>query len=255
MKTLNEVVNYQYGLAVNESGIFYGFLVNATWMPATLRISADKMTLIDELYMSHSGNKYISPYLDNLLNGVAGSWLMARSRICSLINTLYTIQWKKLFDAYDLIYDPIGNYDMEEKMTNDITTMAHGKTETKSFTNRETETGRDYTRTPNTTVTDEKNVYGYNSSAPSPDRKDVVKETGTEDIDETVTTKERGSEVIGNSGTDTNTRNYTLTRSGNIGVTTSQQMLESELDLWSIIENFQKYVFPALDNLLTIPIY
>lgn len=256
MLTLNEVIDFQYGQAVNQNGIFHGFLTNATWLPISLRTDAQKMTFIDELYMSRSGNKYISPYLDNQLNNsVTATWINARARICSLINTLYTKQWKKLFDAYDLTYDPVDNYDMTESMTNDITTFVHGKTETKSFTNRETEVERDYTRTPNLTETITSDVYGYNSANAVHDRKQVISDTGTEDIDDTVTTKERGTETLGNTGTDTNTRNYTLTRSGNIGVTTSQQMLQSEFDLWGAIEIFQQYVFPALDNLITLPIY
>lgn len=45
-----------------------------------------------------------------------------------------------------------------------------------------------------------------------------------------------------------------LTRRGNIGVTTSQQMIESEIKLWQW--NFIKnVVYPLADELLTIPMY
>jgi hypothetical protein len=65
--------------------------------------------------------------------------------------------------------------------------------------------------------------------------------------------------------TDTTTRNLTdaetgetetvreLTRSGNIGVTTSQQMIQSSIDLWQW--NFFNQVFEDLDTLLTISTY
>lgn len=65
--------------------------------------------------------------------------------------------------------------------------------------------------------------------------------------------------------TDTTTRNLTdaetgetetvreLTRSGNIGVTTSQQMIQSSIDLWQW--NFYNQVFEDLDTLLTISTY
>ena len=56
------------------------------------------------------------------------------------------------------------------------------------------------------------------------------------------------------SGSDTDTRNYTLTRAGNIGVTTSQQMIESERNLW-LWDFFHKVVFPDVDRILTISIY
>ena len=55
-------------------------------------------------------------------------------------------------------------------------------------------------------------------------------------------------------GSDTSTRNYTLERSGNIGVTTSQQMIESERELW-LWNFFYKIVFPDVDRILAIDIY
>ena len=45
-----------------------------------------------------------------------------------------------------------------------------------------------------------------------------------------------------------------LTRSGNIGVTTSQQMIESERQLW-LWNFFYKVVFPDVDKVLTLAIY
>ena len=45
----------------------------------------------------------------------------------------------------------------------------------------------------------------------------------------------------------------TLTRKGNIGVTTTQQMIQSEIDLWRW--NFFKSVFKDIDSILTLRIY
>ena len=95
----------------------------------------------------------------------------------------------------------------------------------------------------------------------------------TYDIEEgdngTVTTVKSGSNEIsydieeGNngtitdvdSGTDTQTRNYTLNRSGNIGVTTTQQMIQAEIDLRKLHDFFRSIVYPDLDRVLTIEIY
>lgn len=49
------------------------------------------------------------------------------------------------------------------------------------------------------------------------------------------------------------TYNTTLTRSGNIGVTTSQQMLESSIKLWEW--SFFETVFKDLDQILTLDTY
>lgn len=56
-----------------------------------------------------------------------------------------------------------------------------------------------------------------------------------------------------NAGTSTNQNTRTLTRSGNIGVTTSQQMMQSEIELWKW--NFIEQMFADIDNLLTLKIY
>lgn len=90
------------------------------------------------------------------------------------------------------------------------------------------ETVKDYDHTINA----DSSTYGFNSSNPVP--------TG------------EGSNTT--TGTDTETRNYELTRSGNIGVTTSQQMIESERNLW-VWNFFEKVVFPDVNRVLTIPIY
>ena len=63
-----------------------------------------------------------------------------------------------------------------------------------------------------------------------------------------------GTQTQAESGTDTQTRNYTLRRHGNIGVTTSQQMLESERSVW-LWNFFRQVVYPDVDRVLSIPIY
>lgn len=78
---------------------------------------------------------------------------------------------------------------------------------------------------------------------------------------ETVTSKKGGTTTDAQtsestdktSETGSNTNNHTLTRKGNIGVTTSQQMAQSEIDLWQW--NFFEQVFRDIDTLLTLPIY
>lgn len=54
-------------------------------------------------------------------------------------------------------------------------------------------------------------------------------------------------------GTTSHNQDRTLTRKGNIGVTTSQQMLQSERALW--IWSFFSQVFQDIDQVITLPIY
>ena len=78
--------------------------------------------------------------------------------------------------------------------------------------------------------------------------------TGTVEMSHNVTDRDTGTQDTVSGGTDTDTRNYLLRRSGNIGVTTSQQMIQAERDLW-MWDFFHSVVFPDVDRVLTIPIY
>ena len=125
-------------------------------------------------------------------------------------------------------------------------------------------------------------LYAFNSSDPVPisksdtqtDSKSKETQTGTyetkreisgeKDVDtERTGTYETKREIegekiteTGHTGTyeDKTTYNSTLTRSGNIGVTTSQQMIEQEINLWKW-NYFRDVVFPDVANALTISLY
>lgn len=74
----------------------------------------------------------------------------------------------------------------------------------------------------------------------------------TETAGGTVNTSHTGTDSTSGSSSDTTQR--TLTRSGNIGVTTSQQMIEAERNLWNW-NFFNEVLYPDLDELLTLQIY
>ena len=74
----------------------------------------------------------------------------------------------------------------------------------------------------------------------------------TETAGGTVNTSHTGTDST--SGTSSDTTQRTLTRSGNIGVTTSQQMIEAERNLWDW-NFFNEVLYPDLDELLTLQIY
>lgn len=136
--------------------------------------------------------------------------------------------WTRMWEALQAEYAPLENYDMTEQMTNDATTKTYGKSTTRTDNLTHTKTGYD-------TDANERGVYGFNSPADTP----VQDSTGTNRADYNTTESDGGTQGVAESGSDTETRNYLLTRSGNIGVTTSQQMLESEIELrskWNMCE-------------------
>lgn len=164
--------------------------------------------------------------------------------------------WEKIWEALQEEYKPLENYSMLERMTNDVTQKAYGKTTTRTDNLSHSKTGNDTntpnlteTETPNITNARDRGVYGFNSQPNNavPDSEETETETGTKTTattgtsrtDYNTTESDTGTQTAADTGTDTETRNYQLTREGNIGVTTSQQMLESEIELrckWNMCE-------------------
>ena len=309
--TLNEI----FPAWMDDGGIFSAFEETGTAPWRNANISPDLLNL--EYHGNQSGEKTISPALLAVTGGDALTEA-GRLRLAANLIARYGVKWEKLWNTLSLEYNPIENYSMVEKMTDDRTVdaygrettrtdnLSHGKTgtDTQSPNTTETETpDTTETETPNTTETETPNTtetntinksnathnttHGFNTSAgvPSDDteeteqgtesktytgnvekhrtgtikrtRAGTVKHTrtGTEQTTYNTTETDTGTQKTTDGGQDTHTRNYNLARSGNIGVTTSQQMLQSERDLWQMWDYFRDTVFPDLDRFLTLPIY
>lgn len=136
--------------------------------------------------------------------------------------------WQKLDATLHLEYNPIENYDrkedIEEKRTTERTTS-----DTASGTNGETNAEE---RTENETTLHD--VSAENASNYQPDSKDTVTGGGTSSYRRDIDTS---SETSGEENT-TDTFTHSNRTHGNIGVMTSQQMIQSERDLvrYSLIE-------------------
>lgn len=130
--------------------------------------------------------------------------------------------------------------DSTEKRTESGTTdETRTETETQDTIGKRTESGTtDETRTETSTH----------------DENRTQTDTGTDKTTYDVTETDLESGSVKEGGRDTHTRSYTLTRSGNIGVTTSQQMIESERNLW-FWNFFIDTVFPNVDDVLTLRVY
>ena len=118
--------------------------------------------------------------------------------------------FKRWVDALAIEYEPLENYDRHEDWTDTLDSDGTNST-----------TGTNDTSTSGTVTTD---VSAYDSNGYQP--KDKV--TSSETIDNDTT--ENSTSTLDNEGV------HTGHIHGNIGVTTSQQMLEAELDLgyWNI---------------------
>ena len=210
-------------------------------------------TLLDtEYYGNISGDKIVSPLVRKKLSD--GELSAANQAvIAEVIFTLFGANWDKEWETLSQQYDPIANYDMTEIMTDDETVIEYGKTEDTTTGNTHTKTGTE-TETPAVSITTDDSVYGFNSSLDVPSNKRSETPTGTNETEYDLSEGDNGSIGVELGGSDTHTRNYTLTRQGNIGVTTTQQLLQSERDLWKW-NFYNDVVFPDVDRVLTIQTY
>ena len=236
-KTLIETIEAPF-----TNGIFANI---ATIAGSNLPWSTPAGNLDADYLFNHSGNKLISPLVREFLKDNTNGKLTAAelASLASIIWGRYGAQWIKLYAVFSLTYDPIENYSMTESETESGTntgTVGESGTDSATIaraTHSETES------------TAEGSIYGYDSATASPSDK---QETDTE-----TNGTENGTESHSHSNTRTDNLAHSITRShtraGNIGVTTAQQMIESEIKLWQY--DFFKIVFDNIDTILTIPIY
>lgn len=202
------------------------------WKPGE-ETDADLIKNLNMAYHgSHSGDKNISPIVHKFLTSEDDE---TRTKLAGIIYTMFGDKWSKLWDAFNTEYNPIENYSMtEHEERDDVTTREGSDTLTMTGTDTDVLSG-----------STENEVSAFNSSGYSDNTQNTQDSTNTETRNMTDTTT--------HDTTDTLDGERTLTRSGNIGVTTSQQMLQSEIELrkWLYFNS----VFNDIDTILTLSIY
>lgn len=223
------------------------------------------------------GNKLITPLTEHFLDNtqhISGNNLV---KLANLIERRFREQWQHRYLLLSQNYNPLENYRMIENETLPGTTVTETlptetttetlPDKTTSTTNpTETETLRpdDYVSTSTTTA----KVQGYNSTeyVPSDQTENTTETTGTfaterawEDATETTESyADDKTRITAYDADKTTTTAYQndreLTRSGNIGVTTSQQMFQSEVDLWNSF-NFIDGVLADVASVLTLAVW
>ena len=170
----------------------------------------------------------------------------------------YQYKWNKLIDnVYAQTYNPIENYDRQEDTSlsyegsENVTRNVDSDRKTKGTT---ADTRND---TSSANSSSQKNVFAFDSAEASPSDSDsgTTTATGTGSSNSTVDNSdvEKRTETEGHSFTDR--KNVTASRiHGNVGVTTSQQMLESEVILRNKYDFFNT-VYEDIANTLLKPIY
>lgn len=229
MKRLNET----FPQWVSGEGIFS--LLNQKDVPWKSFI--DPLSLDLEYFGNFSGEKICSPLTEKLFETESDYGEI----LSSLIFNRYKNEWNRLYEnLITLTYNPIYNYNMIENGEN----VENSSRE--EDVSRETSTNT-VNKESGSTVT-ESEISGFDSSVYSPERMETI----TPNIEESTNTGSDITQHLDFLGDRTET--HKLTREGNIGVTTTQQMLESEIEL-RLKYNFFPIVFKNLDEILTCPIY
>lgn len=270
---LNKMIDV-YSNYPTDGGVFSP-MVSAPW------VDTMSGTNLDIAYLDgHSGERYCSNFINHRLNDSNVLSSDNRTLIANILWAMFGIQWTRLWATMKPVdYDPLTNYQMKETMegtenstrTPDLTKGDTGTVQTTGQDKRTPNLTRNGTGTVNdngsATNTNQNGIWGFNSSTSVPsdmsDGTATNENTTTRDLTET----ETGTDTTDRTNTDTYNRSYTetgtdttagtssrkLTRTGNIGTNTFQNLLQQERNIW--MYDFFEQVFKDVDSVLTIPIY
>ena len=194
----------------------------------------------DSLYFdTHSGKRFSAKIITKRIGDAGYLTSDDRRVISTLVYAMFRNQWGRLWETMNPNYEPLTNYKMTEDETGN-----HTDTRTPNLTSKHTGTDKNEG---SATLNTQNNLWGFNSESSIPS--DMQDGTNTANITNTrdLTDTETGTDVTAGE----NTRK--LTRTGNIGTNTFQNLLKQERDLW--MYNFFEQVFKDVDSVLTIPIY
>lgn len=227
--TLNEAFSdYEH-----KGGLFSN-IGNLPW--SSIMVGAQ----MDILYFDiHSGERFGSRIITKRVGDDGSLASTDRKTIATLVYARFRTQWSRLWATMNPTYDPLTNYQMTEDETGN-----HTDTRTPNITRKHTGTDKDEG---SATLNTQNNLWGFNSESSIPsdmqDGTNTANNTNTRDLTDT----ETGTDVTAGE----NTRK--LTRTGNIGTNTFQNLLQQERNLW--MYDFFEQIFKDVDSVLTIPIY
>ena len=275
METIQLVtLNEAYGNYNQTGGGLFNNMSNLPWLTAM------PSAQLDALYFGmHSGERFSSRYITSRLNDDGVLPNNTKYTIAVGIYAMFGIQWARLWATMNPDYDPLNNYKMQETAEGEESStrtpdLTKGDTGTVQTTGQDTRTPN-LTRTGTGTVKDEgsgtnKNqngIWGFNSSESVPSDMSDGRATNNNTTTRDLTDTETGTDTTDRTNTDTYNRSYTetgtdttagkssrkLTRTGNIGTNTFQNLLQQERNIW--MYDFFEQVFKDVDSVLTIPIY
>lgn len=239
MKTRKKLID-AFGDVLTNGGIFSALnTYNVPW-----KESIEHTALDVEYFYNISGQKYSSPLVGRVLGS---NDTLTPSDVNSLANIIFNMfgrNWLEQYATLNYEYNPISNYDMTETETiNGETSDTTTHTGTVGTVASENVTG-------SSTGSNQNDVFGFNSTTAVGDTSSESSMTNTNTASGTNTRTDNLTDA--NEGTKEETR--TLTRAGNIGVMSSQSLIEQQRNIW-IWNFFYNVVFPDINKVLTIATY
>lgn len=272
MKRLNEVFNHWNTTWGFFQALYAYFGLSTLTEDPPEWLTSTTATQLDFIYHTRSGLKPIAPLVENFVEDDEVS-LTDAMRIAGMFWTVFGDYCKKEYAVLALEYDPIKNYAMTESGTD-----THARTKSSTHSGSETiekrgnevnsKSGTDtLTRAGKIQTVTNDSVYGFDSS--SGVNSDDSTTTQTFNVDNIPYTETRSPNTtdtrtpnlvdtrrpnLSDSEAENVTDTHTFEKSGNIGVTLAQRMIEAEIKLWQW-NFFYKFLFPCVDRVLTLPIY
>ena len=177
----------------------------------------DLDTVKNMLLIETSGMSILYPDAPFLKKAIA-LWSTERSDV-----------WQKLYNTTVLQYDPIENYDRREESSEENIGNEHVQSSQERSTDSESRGSSQQHRSGENTAT------AANTASNSNDFADTSKSTssGSDDVMDSTVSSGSGTENVSGSGNKSSTdlRRLSSRIHGNIGVTTSQQMIMSEREV------------------------
>lgn len=182
-----------------------------------------KDILIDTLLLESSELEVLYPVPD-VMRRALGVFSNARS-----------YKWTTAYNTINLKYNPIENYDRMETTTRDY---EHNNTNTTNDTQKTTNKQTD-------SETVDVSKYAFDSNTATPTDNNLRNQNLSTDVDY--------SETLGAENKENHTENINTRTHGNIGVTTSQQMLQSEREVADF--DIYNYIVKDIITHLTVEVY
>lgn len=196
-------------------------------------------TIISEMLEHYAEWQYTMYYIDSRYNShnnpiadFTNKWLDYKNENME--------NWRRICDAYNMVYNPIHNYDrIEDGSTNNNDTVGSSNNSTNTFEQlNDTTTTHDY----NPNSTDGISTEYYSTTYDDTTNPKLTGKNNMKGVERTTTNNGSTQTTYANTANTEQSSNGThhLEVRGNIGVTTTQQMIESEMNLRKF--NFLQYI-------------